>query len=350
MSADLLAHLRQWNAFDPHPLPATLGHLHVPFDHLYNDTRVEARLDEALGRGGRVAIIGSSGAGKSSVLAHVLLRQTHRLAPIAVPLSVSTEGVPDPSLVADRLIQEVSEAAREVRVLSEREREATQATRAVERPVTAGRDITASLKLPWLGLGLATDLQRQTQVSVGISAEEKLEVVNQVLVRIAEENVEPVLIFDDTDRWLPGAGYSDATQSVEAFFGRVVPWVGDLGFAVVVACHSKYFDEVAPRAHLLDALDTPIDLPLLPERAALAEVLQRRLTMACDSSEFAGSRLDEAFEADAIDVLFEWYSTEECTVRGVVKVTHIAMIEAADAGLPRIGAASVNAAVASEQP
>lgn len=52
MTTDLLGYLRQWNAFDPHPIPETLGELHVPFDDLYGDTRTEGRLAEALGRGG----------------------------------------------------------------------------------------------------------------------------------------------------------------------------------------------------------------------------------------------------------------------------------------------------------
>lgn len=346
----LLAHLRQWNAFDPHPLPETLGQLHVSFDDLYRDTKVEARLREALGRGGRAAIIGSSGTGKSSVLAHTLLDHTQRLAPIAVPLAVSVDGVLDAPQVADRLIFEVAAAANQVQALTDREREEVQVNRATQRPVSVGRNISATAKLPWLDIGLAADLQRQTDVQVGVTADEKLEVVNQILVRISEEGLQPVLIFDDTDRWIPGAGYENPKQSVEAFFGRVVRWIGDLGFAVVVAVHARYFDDVAPRSQLLDALDTSIDLPRLPSRAALSQVLSRRLTVACAQSEHVDSSLDDAFDDEAIDLLYAWYEEEERTIRNVVKVAHVATSEAADAGLSRIAAASVSAAVASEQP
>lgn len=348
MSQDLLAHLRQWNAFDPHPLPEVLGELHVPFDELLGGRTVEARLEEALGRGGRVAIIGSSGSGKSSVLAHVLQCGPDRLAPIPVPLAVSIEHKLDAPAVADRLIFEVAAAAHDLQVVSEREREATQIHRAVERPVAVGRNITASAKLPWLDVGLAADLQHQTQAAVDVLPEEKLEVVYQILTRVADHGLHPVLIFDDTDRWIPGAGYEHPERTVEAFFGRVVRWISDLGFAVVVAVHDRYFTDVRPRADLLGALDTPIDLPRLPDESALVRVLQRRLANACEDSEHEDSHLEDAFEPGAVQGLYAWYVRHEDAIRGVVRTAHTAMIEAADAGLPRVTAAGVNAALASD--
>lgn len=295
-----------------------------------------------------MALIGSSGSGKSSVLAHALLGGVGRFAPIAVPLSVTTNDSLSPALVADRLIREVAEAAHLARAVSDSEREATHAGRAAERPVRSGRNITASLK--WLGVELALDLQRQTEVDVRVSAEEKMEVVDQVLGRISREGLAPVIVFDDTGRWLPGVGYEDPTRNVEAFFGRVVRWIGDLGFAVVVAVHAAYFTDVAPRAQLLDALDTPIDVPRLPDETALQAVLKRRLAHACVDSDYAAATLQDVFDDDAVAALYGRYVDDHLTVRGVVKPAHLAMIEAADAGLSRISAAAVNAALASERP
>jgi hypothetical protein len=185
-------------------------------------------------------------------------------------------------------------------------------------------------------------------VRVGVAAEEKLEVVDQVLSRIADEGLVPILIFDDTDRWIPGAGYEDPTRTVEAFFGRVIRWVCDLGFAVVVAVHSRYFDGAVPRAQLLDALDTPIDLPRLPDENALVQLLDRRLAYVCELSDQDRRPLEDAFDGEAVAALHNWYASEEQTIRNVVQVAHIATIEAADAGLPRVTAAGVNAAVAAE--
>lgn len=88
MSLALLQQLRAANAFDHYPLFEALGELHVPFDSLVPGARVEARLDEALRRRGRVALVGGSGSGKSSVVSHVLGPMVEGLAPILIPVGV----------------------------------------------------------------------------------------------------------------------------------------------------------------------------------------------------------------------------------------------------------------------
>lgn len=59
-------------AFESSPRRADLGVLHVPFDELTGSNRTEARLDASVRRHEPIALIGASGCGKSSVIAHVL--------------------------------------------------------------------------------------------------------------------------------------------------------------------------------------------------------------------------------------------------------------------------------------
>ena len=72
MSLRLLRRLQAAHAFDPSPIRLDLGVYHVPFDQLAPGTSPEDRLAGAAQRGERIAIVGRSGSGKSSLIEHVL--------------------------------------------------------------------------------------------------------------------------------------------------------------------------------------------------------------------------------------------------------------------------------------
>lgn len=93
MSRDLLGLLQQRNAFNATPLTRQLAELHVPFDDLAGERVCEAPVEAAIRRGERVALVGTSGAGKSSVIAHVLGPLVEGVAPIPVPVAAEPAGV-----------------------------------------------------------------------------------------------------------------------------------------------------------------------------------------------------------------------------------------------------------------
>ena len=73
-----LATLRDRYVFESTPQRHNLAALHVPFDHLVGNERTEARLRGAVQRNESSAVIGASGSGKSSLIAHVLSPATWR--------------------------------------------------------------------------------------------------------------------------------------------------------------------------------------------------------------------------------------------------------------------------------
>ena len=99
-------------AFESSPTRHDLGALHVPFDELTRNGQTEARLDAAVRRREPVALIGASGSGKSSVIAHVLGPLAEGVAPLFVPLAaMPSETIDTPSHLADHLLATITRLA-----------------------------------------------------------------------------------------------------------------------------------------------------------------------------------------------------------------------------------------------
>jgi len=105
MTHEHLTRLQRANAFNPTPRHDDLYALHVPFDELTNSATCETALERALRHGHRVALIGTSGAGKSSVTEHVLGALVEGLAPMRIPVAMERpEVATDPAAFAQHLI------------------------------------------------------------------------------------------------------------------------------------------------------------------------------------------------------------------------------------------------------
>jgi hypothetical protein len=346
VTSPLLAHLRAATAFDHQPTFGRLRDYHVPFESLIGGRPVEARLEEASSRSGRAALIGPSGCGKSSVISYVLDDESKPVASLVIPVaSVRPELMSEPTAVADRMIHLISRTARDRRLIGTEEERRAVSRAATHRVVTLGRDVRGSVGVNagWFKGQLATDLARQADAAVDITPEEKLETINQVITSIEDAGLHPVLVFDDTDRWISGKGIERPEKVVESFFGRVVRWVADLGCGLVVAVHNSYL-EGPSRAELLEPFDTPIEVPLLPHAAAATKVLERRLAIATTGSEFAGATSSDVFEDGAIERLFEMYAESGSRLRWLIRTVHMALTESCDAGDDLITVASIEAA------
>lgn len=100
-----LAELHAAHAFEPAPRRSSLHELHVEFDDLMGAPTCEAPLLAALSSGQRVALVGSSGSGKTSVTEWVLGPLREGVAPIHVPVSIEDpEIATSPSEFARHLV------------------------------------------------------------------------------------------------------------------------------------------------------------------------------------------------------------------------------------------------------
>jgi hypothetical protein len=159
MSRDLLLRLQRGHAFDHSPLRHDLGVYHVPFDQLAPVRSPEDLLAGAAQRAERVAIVGRSGSGKSSLIEHVLGPSTEGVAPIAVPVFAEpADVVRSLQAIGGLIIQTLVDSAD----MSDAGRRAALESARATRTVSPRRRTTAlSLGGGWMGAELSAEVHRQ---------------------------------------------------------------------------------------------------------------------------------------------------------------------------------------------
>ena len=317
-------------AFESSPTRADLGVLHVPFDELVDSGRTEARLDASIRRREPVALIGTSGCGKSSVIAHVLDPTAEGIAPVYVPVAAAPAHTVDSAdHLADHLLTTLFRLAEPVvaRVEPDLARSTTTTTR-----VRRGR---AGFVGRWFGADVAREVRHQTQTERNATLSDKTEALIQALVTIADGHLVPVIVFDDTDRWLS----DENTPLVASFFAEGVRWLLELPVALVVAVHPHYF-EVTSQTELLRFLDTRIKIPRLESATAVDAILRRRIQRIVGASK---PNLTDVLASDASAAVLAVYQ-KSGSLRRALQVCHTALHDALSDGANQISARHVVAA------
>ncbi len=337
---DLLA-VQEAHAFDNAPTRADLGWYHVPFQDITESASIEDRLVAGSRRRERLAIVGDSGSGKSSLINGALGPLAPEIAPVVVPVAAEPRDIlTEPravfSLIGRAIIRHVRDAA----LISERQAEAVLSETTVARRVGKAPGRARRFGFGLLGAQVNADLTKQFEErpEVPRSADEALGTVGQMLAMLVDPGgLVPVLVFDDSDRWL---GDPESVARRE-FFGRMLPSLRELPCALVVAIHRRYLRDDDLLSDIGRALEVRIDVPRLPDVAALRAVLDARTQAHCEID--SASVITDA----GLDRLFATYSSGmRNELRGVLTTMHLAVAEACDAGAEQITAGHIDAAIA----
>jgi ABC-type hemin transport system ATPase subunit len=277
MSRESLARLQDAHAFNPAPLRGELHELHVPFDEMTGDRGCEQPLGDALRRGQRVALVGISGSGKSSVTQSVLGPLVEGLAPLPITVAIERpEIAQDPAEFAGHLVRLVGQwVAHAMPKKARRGRQiATSAARTSRQRFSIAPEwLTAKVEL-------ADELQ-QASAQTPLSSGQRIDQARQLLDLIRGEGLQPVLVLDDTDKWLNTAWQPDAA-TVRAAFGRVIRVLAEeLSTSAVLAVHPAYLGDDEYQAAAV-FLDTTIHVPAIPTAEAVGQILGRRAALALD--------------------------------------------------------------------
>lgn len=327
MSRDALRALVRARAFNATPPRDDLGELHVPFESMVAGCHVEGRLDDSTRRGDRVALIGASGCGKSSLVSYVLGPVATGVAPILVPVHALEGGAGRARSVADAMIAQLRLEAATGTVTAQGLDAAIGEQRQVTSASSRRRGVSGGFS--WASGDLSKEISRQTANQELILLPEKVEVIEQCLRAIRSDALQPVVVFDDTDRWTE----PDHREVVRGFFGEGIRWLAELDASVVVATHSHYLSADNDATGILDFLDTRVEIPQVPSVEQLGRVLERRVQV--HTAEPAGSenadQVADVLTESAVETLFGQYC-RRASLRAVLQIAHVALVEAADAG------------------
>ena len=334
--------LRDNYAFDATPKFNDVGVYHVPFESMSAGTPVERRFRDGALRGERIALIGDSGCGKTSLVSYVLGPTAESVAPILVPVHSLEHDATKENLIADMIISQLTRLAREAgypitdtnHTIGQR-RQATRTNR---------RSRGLSVQPPgWMAhAGIAEQIERQTTTTEPNTLADKIEVIHQCLQPIHGDELMPVFVFDDTDRWTAAA----EETIVSGFFGNAIRRLADLQASVVVATHTRYLESTVENSNLLMFLDTKVELPRIPSVDQLARILHHRVQVHSDHSNGADPawQLEDVVESSAIDELYKQYE-QGSSLRTVIQLAHMALVETVDANKDTITGREIQAVV-----
>ncbi len=346
MSFQQLSKLNQLMAFDPRPVQDWFAATHVPFDELFETDTIETRVRSTAAAGGRVAVIGRSGTGKTSLVEHALNHEG--LLPIWMHVAVEKpELVAEPIGFGQLLIAAIVDTAkrylsgedvdRSLAITGERiEREGTRRTR------RGG----AGIKSAWANMDLAKEVTTAApHISAPVTVAAVGRALRDLLVIVRENGSVPIVVIDDSDRFLrvvkkqPEA----APDLFAPFVTKVLPWLSEFDCAKVVAVHPTYTgrDEwvVAKREGLAGS---EVEVPTLEVEEQLAAILERRLE-AFDVQ----ADLDDVFEDGTVTGLFDIYEQQDNpTIRKCLTVAHAAVVFAIDQRAEQVAPLHVSSAQA----
>jgi energy-coupling factor transporter ATP-binding protein EcfA2 len=333
--ADTLLRLRHEHVFDPAPRQAELFRFHVPFDELTGGATCEQTLDAALRRGEQVALIGSSGSGKSSVVSYVLGPLVEDLAPLPIPVSLEDEEVAtSPVAFAAHLVRTVARYIAYAQPADEDDARRILRRTTPTLPSDRRRPTKVSVAPSWMGvrLELAAELDSASSQPSPRQGAEVIEQARRILELIAARDLLPVLVFDDTDKWLQVSAPADSARLVDGFFGRVVRLIAEeLPAAAVIAVHDHYVTQPSYRS-AAGFIESSVHVPPVPDVTGLTRILEQRV------SDITNAPLTELITPVALRLLMRHYLRGRTgdLRRRVMYVAHTALARACDDAAPAI--------------
>ncbi len=311
-----------------------LAFFHVPFDELNGDDSTESHFTHQIANEGRVAVIGSSGSGKSSLVSSVLGPFSQGLPEHIVPLRVpvaaeSDETVTEPGAMARHLVRYVTRWATPEMFSKAEKDDFDRSIAEVSRRSVGGRVRSFRISLPlWLA-----DAEFAAQIqAVGsnyenrASATEALEHLKRLTALFDHHGLYPVFVFDDSDTWLRIPGF-DRTAVANEFFMRTVRMLAkEIDAGLVVAVHEHYL-ELAGYREASNWLTGEVRIPrLIDARAGVEAILRDRLVVAG-----VAVPIEDVIDPEGIDQLAKFYESGK-TLRDVLRVSHRALQHALSDG------------------
>ncbi len=288
MSLSRLLELDALRAFEATHRFEDLDLYHVPFDELTGRPDTEAVLARMAARAGRIAVLGASGSGKSSVMASVLGPFSEelpaRVVPLRIPVAVeSDETVTQPRAFARHLISVITRWA-SPELFTSAQRESLELA-AADRRRRLGRQRYRKFSLGtpgWLAdARFATEVKAAGEdIEAHSSATDAIFELGRMIELFRAHDLEPLIVIDDSDAWLRVPDW-DRSELAAGFFTEIVTMMAkDVSCGFVIAVHDEYVELPAYKQRR-NLLSTTVSIPRFEPAAgaALVRILAHRMSV-----------------------------------------------------------------------
>ncbi len=325
MSYKQLADVYRDHAFDPRIVQDWFTATHVPFDDLFSTNAIEGRVRDSAKHGGRVAVIGRSGTGKTSLVHHAIYAPG--LAPIWMHVAVEKpELIIEPIGFGRLLLSAIVDNAKRYLSAGDVDQSLAMAGDRYQRSGTkrtkkGGGGVTYGFGK----LDAAKEVMTAApDISLGVTAAMVATVLHELFEIIRSNGDVPVVVVDDSDRFLQVVAQepNQAPDLFSPFVTKVMPWLADFDCAKVVAVHPSYVDgQVWVKARQDGLCGTEIRVPILAGEEQLEAILDRRL----DAFGIAAG-LKDLFAEESLTRLFDIYLEHpEPTIRKCLTIANAAV-------------------------
>jgi hypothetical protein len=331
MSAEILRELQSIRAFDPRVRFDELGYLHVPFDEMQGTRTVETRIASALLRGERLALVGTTGNGKSSTASYAVSPTNQAIVAFRVGVTVEDSSIlTNPGRFAQHVVRRIASEAAEVpepqRLELELELEVTD-TRVV-RPARSQR---AGARINVRVFELSRELESVSgSIERRASSHELIESLDHALDLVRSTGAVPVLVIDDSDTWIEVGG-PDLRGTRQALFGPTMGMLAERGCGLLVAVDERYLDQPEYRPARDGYLPNEVHIPRLRSPGDLVQLLQHRV------AQLEAVVISDVFSDEVLGDAFRAYSAASMSLRALLRLVHTALYHAVEAGAELIG-------------
>lgn len=327
MSADAIARLSEANAFLPTAKRTLLAIDHVPFEDL-TGAPTESAIVRAADEEGCIAVLGETGAGKSSLIAHVSTLLNERgYVPLRIGvLAAEREAIRDSGRFAQHVIREVLHD-QEGRLeewqradLAAKSADEVRETRVAAKGA-AGLGVTP---IPRVKVELAGELQtasreyltQQNPTDAVAGLERIVGIIN--FRSVDGVKLQPLFVIEDTDAWLAD---TPDWELIDAFFNLDVRLLArEIHASTLIAVHPRYCQGEGYRS-IRDPLVREVEIPhFLKPAEAIGRILQHRVDAlgVC-------ARVTDLFEPEALRRLGTLYDERGRNIRSTLSAAHYSL-------------------------
>lgn len=332
MIENVINELQQIRAFDPTVKFEELGYLHVAFDDLYSTTTVESRISQAVRRGDRVALIGTTGNGKSSTASFVASPMDEAIVAFRIGVTVEDpELLTNPGRFAQFVVRHIARDAAEV---TEQQRIQLQLNVAETHPVRNERIRRTRGKINAKFLELSGELGVVvSSIDQPTSSHEYIEALDHALNLVRSTGAIPVLIIDDSDTWLEVAE-GKLSETRRSFFGPIMRMLAERNCGLIVAVDECYLENADYQPAHNGFLSTEVRIPRLRDAGDLERIFSRRI------EQIEGAVVGEVFTDSVMEDIYSDYESSNRSLRQTMRLVHSSLFHVSTLGESRIGPAA----------